>query len=178
MHVHLKAINGLKNNYLAFNYQLRRVGREERRALQLVLDLRRAQKKELKKHAPELNYDFYANRNVVNGGVVQPLILAGVPDRREEKKEEKPKKKKEEEAAAVTQLEQAEEVFHEEEWSLLYNAFELYSDNAKRNQVVLMKHLILRIKETFNREFEKLLKFRQNQGDLINDKNKRIEEIC
>ena len=41
-----------------------------------------------------------------------------------------------------------------------------------------MRHLILRIKETFNKEFEKLMKLRQNQGDLINDKNKRIEEIC
>ena len=61
---------------------------------------------------------------------------------------------------------------------MLYNSFELYSDNAKRNQIVMMKHLILRIKETFNKEFEKLMKLRQNQGDMINDKNKRIEEIC
>lgn len=42
----------------------------------------------------------------------------------------------------------------------------------------MMKHMILRIKETFNKEFEKLLKVRQSQGDIINDKNKRIEEIC
>ena len=41
-----------------------------------------------------------------------------------------------------------------------------------------MRHMILRIKETFNKEFEKLMKLRQNQGDIINDKNKRIEEIC
>jgi len=71
-----------------------------------------------------------------------------------------------------------EEIYNEEEWSLLYNSFELYSDNSKRNQIVMMKHLIMRIKETFNKEFEKLLKYRQNQGDMINDKNKRIEEIC
>lgn len=42
----------------------------------------------------------------------------------------------------------------------------------------MMKHLITRIKETFNKEFEKILKLRQNQSELINDKNKRIEEIC
>lgn len=42
----------------------------------------------------------------------------------------------------------------------------------------MMKHLIIRIKETFNKEFEKILKLRQNQSDVINDKNKRIEEIC
>lgn len=42
----------------------------------------------------------------------------------------------------------------------------------------MMKHMIIRIKETFNKEFEKILKLRQNQSDVINDKNKRIEEIC
>lgn len=88
---------------------------------------------------------------MVNGGVVHPLIIAGQnTDKKEEKKEEKGKKKKEEELAA-TQVEQSEEIFHEEEWSLLYNSFELYSDNAKRNQTVMMKHMILRIKETFNK---------------------------
>jgi len=25
-----------------------------------------------------LNYDFYCNKNVVNGGIVQPLILGGM----------------------------------------------------------------------------------------------------
>jgi hypothetical protein len=42
----------------------------------------------------------------------------------------------------------------------------------------MMRHLIFRIKETYNKEFEKILKFRQNQNEIINDKNKRIEEIC
>ena len=40
-----------------------------------------------------------------------------------------------------------------------------------------MKHMMTRIKEAFNREFEKVLKLRQNQNEIINDKNKRIEEI-
>lgn len=38
-----------------------------------------------------------------------------------------------------------------------------------------MKHMMTRIKEAFNREFEKVLKLRQNQNEIINDKNKRIE---
>lgn len=172
----LKAINGLKNNFIVFNYQLRKISREEKRMLQIVFDLRRAQRKELKKRTSDLSYDYYNNRNVVNGGVVQPLIMAGAVEK-EEKKEEKGKKKKEEEQAA-DKAELVEEIFNEEEWSLLYNSFELFTDNAKRNQIVMMKHMMLRIKETFNREFEKVMKLRQNQNEIINDKNKRIEEIC
>ena len=45
MNIHLRAINGLKNNFIIFNYQLRKVGKEEKRILQIIFDLRRAQKK-------------------------------------------------------------------------------------------------------------------------------------
>lgn len=38
----------------------------------------------------------------------------------------------------------------------------------------MMQNLIIKIKEQFNKEFNKLLKFRQNQNEMINDKNKRI----
>ena len=41
-----------------------------------------------------------------------------------------------------------------------------------------MQNVILKIKEVFNKDFNKLLKYRQNQNELINDKNKRIIEIC
>ena len=41
-----------------------------------------------------------------------------------------------------------------------------------------MKNIITLIKKSFNKEFNKLLKFRQNQNEMINDKNKRIVEIC
>ena len=78
MNIHLKGINGLKNNFMIFNYQLKKISKEEKRILDIVFDLRRAQKKEAKKHEPELNYEFYCNKNVVNGGVVQPLILGGL----------------------------------------------------------------------------------------------------
>ena len=42
----------------------------------------------------------------------------------------------------------------------------------------MMKNLIIKIKEAFNKEFAKMLKLRQSQNELINDKNKRIIEIC
>lgn len=77
MDIHLKGINGLKNNFVVFNYQLRKISKEEKRILQIIFDLRRAQKKQQKKREPELNYEFYSNKNVVNGGVIQPLILNG-----------------------------------------------------------------------------------------------------
>ena len=77
MDIHLKGINGLKNNFVIFNYQLRKISKEEKRILQIIFDLRRAQKKQQKKREPELNYEFYSNKNVVNGGVIQPLILNG-----------------------------------------------------------------------------------------------------
>lgn len=48
MSIHLKAINGLKNNYILFNYQIRKIGKEERRMIQIIFDLRRAQR-ELKR---------------------------------------------------------------------------------------------------------------------------------
>lgn len=75
MQVHLKAINGLKNNFIVFNYQLRKISREDKRRLQLIFDLRRAQRKEQKRRG-QAPYEFYTNKSVVNGGVVQPLILS------------------------------------------------------------------------------------------------------
>ena len=61
---------------------------------------------------------------------------------------------------------------------MLYSSFELFSNNAKINQIILMSNVIFKIKEAFNKEFNKLMKFRQNQNEMINDKNKRIIEIC
>jgi hypothetical protein len=42
----------------------------------------------------------------------------------------------------------------------------------------MMKNIITLIKKSFNKEFNKLIKFRQNQNEMISDKNKRIVEIC
>jgi hypothetical protein len=42
----------------------------------------------------------------------------------------------------------------------------------------MMKNIINISKKTFNKEYLKLAKLRQNQNELIKDKNKRIVEIC
>ena len=42
----------------------------------------------------------------------------------------------------------------------------------------MMKNIIQLIMKSFNKEFNKLLRYRQNQNEIINDKNKRIAEIC
>lgn len=82
MEVHLKAINGLKNNFIVYNYQLRKIPKEERRKIKLVLDLRKAQKRQMKKRSAANNeiidIEFYRNKNIVNGGVTQPLILTTI----------------------------------------------------------------------------------------------------
>lgn len=99
MQEHLKAINGIKNKYIVYNYQIRKLTYEQRRKLQIIMDLRRNQIRELKKRQTQAGFDvsFYNNKNVINGGIVQPLILTAV-EKKDEKKDEKGKKKKEEEA--------------------------------------------------------------------------------
>ena len=44
MQTHLKAINGLKNNYIVYNYQMRKISNAEKRKIQLIIDLRTNQK--------------------------------------------------------------------------------------------------------------------------------------
>lgn len=65
--------------------------------MQLILNLRKAQRKEARKLSANaaVNQDIYRNKNVVNGGIIQPLILSAA-DKKDEKKDDKAKKKKEE----------------------------------------------------------------------------------
>ena len=148
---HLRGINGLKNNFLVYNYQIRKIRKAEKRTLQFVLDLRRNQVKELKSRKGNeiLDPDFYKNKNVINGGILQPLILT-IFEKKDDKKEEKGKKKKEEENTEK-QPEDLEEIPKEEDWQLLYSSFELFSDNSKKNQMIMMQNLIIKIKEAFNK---------------------------
>ena len=62
-------------------------------------------------------------------------------------------------------------------WNNLYGAFELVTNNRKRNQIIIIKDLIFKIKEKFNKEFEFLSHERQRLIDTINEKNTRIKEI-
>jgi len=62
-------------------------------------------------------------------------------------------------------------------WNNLYGAFELVTNNRKRSQILIMKDLIFKIKERFNKEFEALSHERQRLIDMVNEKNNRIREI-
>lgn len=48
------------------------------------------------------------------------------------------------------------------EWEYLYGAFELFTENRKRNQIIMIENVIFKIKDTFNNEFEKMMSQRQN----------------
>jgi len=43
------------------------------------------------------------------------------------------------------------------DWEYLYGVFELFSNNRKRNQMVLIGNIIFSIKRAFNIEFEKTM---------------------
>lgn len=179
MEVQLKAINGLKTNFLVYNYQVRNRLPEEERKVALVLEIRRQNLRELKLRKDKgikevIDMELYKNKSIVNGGFPTVLVYTDY-EKTEEKKDEKIKKKKDEEEdkQGVQEL----QVQTDEEWSLLYNSMELFTNNAKRNQIVMLKNIIFKIKKCFNKEFDKMLQFRQQQVEIINEKNKRIIEI-
>ena len=49
------------------------------------------------------------------------------------------------------------------EWDYLYGAFELFTNNRKRNQIYFIQNVIYKIKQEFNKEFEVLVQFRLTQ---------------
>jgi len=104
-----------------------------------------------------------------------PRVVRGKPQatqaKTEDKKENDDDKKNEE--AQKSEKEKNENPA----WNNLYGAFELVTNNRKRNQIVIMKDLIFKIKERFNKEFELLSAERQRLIDTINEKNNRIKEI-
>lgn len=62
-------------------------------------------------------------------------------------------------------------------WDFLYSQLELYSNNQKRNQIIMIQNIIHSIKEEFNIEFELASKQRMQQIESIVEKNKRMLEI-
>lgn len=102
-----------------------------------------------------IEMEWYRNRSVVNGGYPTVLVY-GEYEKVEEKKEEKTKKRAKEEEEEKNAKPQAElQTQNDEEWGLLYNAMELFSSNSKKNQVLMIKNIIFKIKEAFNKEFDK-----------------------
>lgn len=95
MDVHLSAINGLKNNFIVYNYQIRKMSALEKRKIKLILDLRRAQKRQEKKRTSKIiDFEEYKNKNVINGGFLAPLVMMQIQAKKDEGKKDDKKKKK------------------------------------------------------------------------------------
>ena len=79
MEVQLRATNGLKANFLVYNYQIRKRLPDEERKVALVLEIRRQNLRELK-HRKEkgvkevVDLDLYKNKSIVNGGYPAVLV--------------------------------------------------------------------------------------------------------
>ncbi|EAR97028.3 hypothetical protein TTHERM_00196190 (macronuclear) [Tetrahymena thermophila SB210] len=97
------------------------------------------------------------------------------------KKEEKKVEEVHHEEKEKKEVEEKEEEKKDEddlgEWDFLYGAFELFTNNRKRNQIIILQNIIFKVKEEFNKEFDKMMQQRQVQVDMIAEKNKRIQEI-
>jgi len=103
----------------------------------------------------------------INRRQVQPQKK--VVTEEEEKKEEEKKNEQEDK--------EKKEKEENPEWDFIYGAFDLFTPNRKRTQIQILKNIIFRIKEKFNKEFEALVAARHQQVETINEKNNRIKEI-
>ena len=56
-------------------------------------------------------------------------------------------------------------------YDLLYDCFELYTDQRKRTQIELDREVIFELKRDFNKEFIILENYKQEQIYLIKEKN-------
>lgn len=90
----------------------------------------------------------------------------------------KDEKKQDEEEKKTDETQKAEKEKQDNPaWNNLYGAFELVTNNRRRNQIIIIKDLIFKIKEKFNKEFEERSAERQRLIETINEKNNRIKEI-
>ena len=62
-------------------------------------------------------------------------------------------------------------------WDLIYDAYDLYTNPRKRMQIELLKEVIFEMKRDFNKEFDALERFKEDQLFLIKDKNEQIKEL-
>lgn len=62
-------------------------------------------------------------------------------------------------------------------WDLIYESFEIYTDTRKRMQIELLREVIFELKRDYNKEFDSLERFKEDQLFLIKDKNEQIKEI-
>ena len=81
---------------------------------------------------------------------------AAKPTDEEKEKEEKEKEEKEKEKAAA-KVDEKKEGQQFGEWDYIYGSFELFTNNRKRSQIILLNNIIFSIKRAFNVEFEKMM---------------------
>ena len=62
-------------------------------------------------------------------------------------------------------------------WDLVYEGFELYPDTRKQMQIILLKEVVCELKRDFNKEFDALEEFKENQLFSIKEKNEQIKEL-
>ena len=62
-------------------------------------------------------------------------------------------------------------------YDLLYDAFELYTDQRKRTQIELIREIVFELKRDYNKEFDALEAFKQEQIYAIKEKNEQIKEL-
>ena len=97
-------------------------------------------------------------------GLKKPLQAT---KKEEEKAKEDEEKKKQEEAlkqeANLQVQKQKKGPDDLGDWDYLYGAFELFTNNRKRNQIYFIQNVIYKIKQEYNKEFETLVQFRLTQ---------------
>lgn len=97
-------------------------------------------------------------------GLKKPIAQA--TKKEEEKVKEEEEKKKQEEALkqeAGVQLQKKKGPDDLVDWDYLYGAFELFTNNRKRNQIYFIQNIIYKIKQEFNKEFEAVVQLRITQ---------------
>ena len=62
-------------------------------------------------------------------------------------------------------------------YELLYEGFELYTDQRKRTQIEMIKEVIFELKRDYNKEFMTLENYKQEQIYAIKEKMEQIVEL-
>eukprot|EP00825_Cyclidium_porcatum_P004670 TRINITY_DN1220_c0_g1_i2.p1 TRINITY_DN1220_c0_g1~~TRINITY_DN1220_c0_g1_i2.p1 ORF type:complete len:1061 (-),score=222.02 TRINITY_DN1220_c0_g1_i2:1563-4745(-) len=190
MKEHLTALNGLDLNIIVYNYHIRKRSPQELLQMKQIQDLRKIEIKEKQLRKENKTQEIFAIEQMIENPQGYRVRLQDKKKNEADKakeqaniQEEEEKKKKEEqqkqsiENKAKEEGQQGGQSAEMQEWDYLYGALELYSNNRKRNQIVLLNNIIFRVKEEFNQEFGKVLQFRNNSLDNVIEKNKRISEI-
>jgi hypothetical protein len=62
-------------------------------------------------------------------------------------------------------------------WDLIYESYDLYSNPRKRMQIELLREVIFELKRDYNKEFDSLERYKEDQIFLIKEKNELIKEL-